>query len=300
MLVYYLRQRKGFLGTPGLLEREWIKHATIVINDALAQYKKAGQTLETIFGLTFVYGLPTESEIDQTARSRFEELEPLLVRVPFTLEHATLALDRVNAGLPPSGEKNQQFKDSAIWEAVLELARTHSVYLITRDGGFYEKNGDALASVLSKECVSEAASVRLFRDISACLKQLKEEKDVNFVDLKHLADSIENIVGLFHCWLLVSEERGGFLFTDERVDAKATAYLTGEPDKLAISFKLTYRLEDRSENQSDVRLEPSLTLIGDCFFNVRTKEVRRTQGYSELQVTFGTLQAWSCHSLHSI
>jgi hypothetical protein len=71
-----------------------------------------------------------------------------------SIEHARAALRRVNEETPPNGSKNQQFKDSAIWEAVLELAANHRVHFVTKDTGFYEgrdlKRG--LAKQLSYEC----------------------------------------------------------------------------------------------------------------------------------------------------
>jgi len=65
-----------------------------------------------------------------------------MVRVPFTLEHAKAALEMVDARMPPNGEKNQQFKDSAIWQAVLALSSDYRVHLVTNDRAFLLNRGD--------------------------------------------------------------------------------------------------------------------------------------------------------------
>ena len=44
-------------------------------------------------------------------------------------------------------------------------------------------------------------------------------------------------------------------------------------DKLALTFELTYRLAHVSENETAPRLEPTLTVKGNCFYNPTTKEV---------------------------
>jgi hypothetical protein len=44
-------------------------------------------------------------------------------------------------------------------------------------------------------------------------------------------------------------------------------------DTLALTFELTYRLADISEDESGPRLEPTLTAKGNCYYNIATKEV---------------------------
>src|SRR5687767_1960869 len=100
------------------------------------------------------YQVPSEAEFEESAKSRLQELNSLLRRVPFTLEHAKSALKRVNDETPPNGPKNQQFKDSAIWEAVIELSETYPVHFVTEDKGFFEGREirRGLAQALKAEC----------------------------------------------------------------------------------------------------------------------------------------------------
>jgi len=286
-LVYYLRQSGGYLGMPQVLEREWNKRAAERIDSELANYKQAAQTIETMCGFKANYVHLTAAELEEIRGRCIAELRDLFVPVPFTLEHAWRALDRVDAGLPPNRGKNQQFKDSAIWEAVLELARAYRVCLVSNDVGFYEGDYTGLANKLTAECSSLGVNVRVFRDISSCLKHLKQEKPVDFVELEWLADVIEGNVG--DSLLSEASEQRGYFFSLDRIAASAMAHLTDKRDRLAIAFELTYRLINLSDSDAEVRLEPKLTLRGDCFYDTNTKEVSDIR-VPELQVSFCTVE----------
>src|SRR5207249_2739195 len=101
----------------------------------------------------------------------------LIERVPITLEHVHSALDRVNSETPPNGPKNQQFKDSLIWEAALDLATRGTVRLITADGGFFEQRSTAngaLATVLRQECNARGADLHIHATIQDCVAPMRE------------------------------------------------------------------------------------------------------------------------------
>lgn len=75
---------------------------------------------------------------------------------------------------PPNGPRNQQFKDSLIWEAVRELAEAAPVHLVTADKGFFEEGnyGKGLSVQLQGELGTKGFPVRIYPDLVQCLSVL--------------------------------------------------------------------------------------------------------------------------------
>jgi hypothetical protein len=276
-LLFFLGKSRSVLGMPEVLEREWVKHAVDLINREVKVWLDAARKLEIIYGTKLIADIPTEANVRKNAEKRLQELEPFLTRVEFTLEHAKGALDRVYSKLPPNSEKNQQFKDSAVWEAILDLARTYRVYFITDDNDFYGGSRDeakGLAENLANECKTYEATVRLFRDISSCLRDLKQE--ISFERFE--SSSITNAITMTFDFdrLRTVCEAHHFGLKEDQADSTLMAYLTDDPDKLALSFDITYRLEEVGEDAKVARppsAEPMLVVRGDCFFDARTREI---------------------------
>src|SRR5712691_8402588 len=120
-LVYTLARQSGFIGLPEVVKKELPKQIVEEGLNAAEKLKNLSQIITTLTDLPFFSSLPTERDLEQIVDARIAELAPILLPVPFTLEHAQAALDMVNAKLPPYA-KSQQFKDSAIWQAVLTLS----------------------------------------------------------------------------------------------------------------------------------------------------------------------------------
>ncbi|MDQ3653281.1 MAG: PIN domain-containing protein [Acidobacteriota bacterium] len=127
----------GRLGMPEVLEQEIVKRAVSHARDMADKISRNLESLKTITGKELILPLPTNHELKKYVEDRLRELSDKFVRVPFTLDHAKSSLQRVMEESPPNGEKDQQFKDSAIWESVLELAKSYEVHFITKDKGFY-------------------------------------------------------------------------------------------------------------------------------------------------------------------
>ena len=99
----------------------------------------------------------------------------MLVRVPFTFEHAKAALNMVIAKSPPNMPRDQQFKDSAIWQAVLTLSRDYTVRLLSNDRGFLVDRSDptkGLAANLLEDSRRAGATITVHCDLPSCLKAI--------------------------------------------------------------------------------------------------------------------------------
>jgi hypothetical protein len=155
-VLYSIRQRGGTLGLPEIIEREARKQCLEAVLEATERIEKSRRLINRFLNnppSTFSSSQPPRSpntrRINEAFDNRLKELDPILARIPFSNEQALRALDRVDERRPPAARK-AEFKDCAIWEAALDLAEQYAVYLVTRDGSFYD--GDDLARGLRQEC----------------------------------------------------------------------------------------------------------------------------------------------------
>jgi len=160
-LVFAVRSSGGAIGLPEVISDEILKQLTKAGQEAADLVRRGFGILEKLVGSRSAYELPGAEQIHQSIMEQFKEIAPFLHTVPFTLEHAKAALSRVNGETPPNGPKNQQFKDSAIWEAILELAQTFRVYFVTSDKGFFEGKDPrkGLAAILQRETGEKGVTV---------------------------------------------------------------------------------------------------------------------------------------------
>jgi hypothetical protein len=272
-LLYYLQRSGVRLGLPEVIERELAKHAIRIGEEAVQQIHAATDIIAKFTGSKPVLDLPSRDLLTDALQRRLAELQPLIQRVPFTLEDARAALDRVNSELPPNGPKNQQFKDSAIWESILRLSESYAVYFVTTDNGFFDrrpnKNG-ALAPTLRNECAAKSLDIQIYSSLASYLETLKIGAPP--LDLAHLALAIDASIQpeVQHA----SERRGFALVALMKFDV--SPFLTEQLGKLALSFSLTYSLaEERSEG--DPRQDATVLAVGTCAYDMNTGVVSEAQ-----------------------
>ena len=99
-LLFSLLQAKGMLGFPEVVELEVRKQALRVARENRERIVQQVRHLSDMLGtspnqLIDEQDLPTDDQITATVQERIVSLEKLLVRVPFTHEHARRALERV-------------------------------------------------------------------------------------------------------------------------------------------------------------------------------------------------------------
>lgn len=161
-----------------------MKHTIKVGCKAVEQINSNFKKIEIIIGKRSDYEVPDETEIKESIGSRMKEIEQFIKRVPFTFEHAKSALQRVDEETPPNGKNNQQFKDSAISEAILSLLReNYEVHFITQDKGFFEnrnENCSRLAKNLYEESKNLGQEVFIYKDLKSYLD--KPQADVPELD----------------------------------------------------------------------------------------------------------------------
>jgi hypothetical protein len=257
-LLYNLNLEGNKIILPEIIEDEVKKNIKKNARDASRKIERGIRDLRTIIGSAKSYGLPTEDIIESAIQARFDKLNPLIERIPFKIEHAKNALNRVNEKIPPSSRKTQQFKDSVIWETVLEIGKKYDVILITQDGDFFEnKDRSILNKILSKECIDIDINVNIFSDLSDYLEgiQGKAQKiDYNKIS-DYIFKQIKNEVQAY-----VTEK--GFRLDDIK-DSKISAFITEDHNILALKFELNVNMTDIDSTYENIRLNPQVIISGD-------------------------------------
>lgn len=195
--------------------------------------------------------------------ARIAELAPILVRVAFTLDHAKAALDMVNAKVPPNGPKNQQFKDSAIWQAVLTLSTDYTVHLISNDRAFLRDRNDpkkGLALNLEADCQRVRGNVAVYCDLGSCLKAISS--DTPSVDEGQLDSLImDSITPQLRAEAVRQKCRIG-----DRVNIEIRAFQTDQHDRVAVDYRVTMRCAEDPSVRTDGRIDFRAIVHGSCYF----------------------------------
>jgi hypothetical protein len=292
-LLYALGQRNGRVGLPEVLENEIVKHLVLAAEDYTRSYEEAASALDELGIHTYTEPPFSEEAIQRVPKQCLERLDPFLVRIPMTLDHARRALKRVNEGTPPNTPKSQQFKDSVLWEAVLELGNAYNVVLVTADRGFFEDRNpkSGLAQNLAADCEDRHVGIRvlhidrmeeLLRELQDEAPQLDESKITRAVT--ESADRVLREMMDAHS-VEVSEHLG----------TQTEAYVTGTPRVLAIAFTLRYRVVDTrpaTEGRSgDVFADGSCEYFPDQG-NIDKTRISSYSIHWESEGDLGTVEGW--------
>jgi len=259
--LYVVYQNKILIGLPEVVELEIKKHTRKYGVKATEQIKDNYSIIEKLISTRDEYNLPSPNDFEQAVDDRLKELDSKIIRIPFKFSHAKNALTRVMEETAPNSYKNQQFKDSAIWEAVLEVSKSYNVFFITEDKAFFKdrnyKNG--LASNLAEELKEFKNDVKIFYGMDNFLKEIKQDipplnndKIVELID-KLIKDEIEKQI-----------ENSK---VNEISNYTIKPYLTESPNEIVINFDINYKLiliDTSNENE----WEGSLTIEGECLLDI--------------------------------
>jgi len=268
-LIFWASQADGYIGLPEVVEMEIGKQISKAGKAASEEVAKNLRLIGTLIGSCPACPLPDADDFQKAVAARLAELKPLLKRVSLTVEHARGALKRVNEETPPNGPKNQQFKDSLIWEAVLDVVVSHQVHLITKDKGFF-KNGDyeaGLASNLQSEIGDLGAQVSVHSDIASCLEALRTSTPP--LDNEKLARTVA--AAILSQTESVFGNRG--FVVGPFIGASIKAFVTEKADALSVAFSIEHKLTDVSGGEGGTRENASIVVKGECNYEVSSGAV---------------------------
>ncbi|WP_132978500.1 PIN domain-containing protein [Thiobaca trueperi] len=270
--LYTLNSAQHKLGLPEVIEEEIYKHTEIAASEAKEKIDRYFRDIQAIAGFHSPYELPNEDKIRESITARFQELEKLLIRIPFTLEHAKSALHRVNQNRPPSSTKRQQFKDCAIWEAALDLGREYDIFLVSNDGDFYkDSKRKELNQILEEEAKESGVSLAVFTSIEGCLECLEGNRPT--VDAKQLAMRIFEATQE-EISRTVSKNN---LRLTELSSQNINAFITENHDRLAVEYVIVVEAVNADINQINAGTSASVTVEGSCTYNIENQIVEHNQ-----------------------
>jgi hypothetical protein len=269
-LVYTLGRQHGFIGLPEVVEGELTRQVMEVGDEARQRFENSSRILNILTDSPCGAFLPSETDVRKKVADRIDELAPLTVRVPFTLEHAKAALEMVNARMPPNGEKNQQFKDSALWQAVLTLSSDYCVHLVTNDRAFLLDRGDpskGLARNLQADCDNLSTQVGIYCDLRTCLMAIRS--DAPTIDTSRVLSSILPALEI----PLRTESTRVRVVPGEVLNTDIEAYRIPAAGRLAIDYIVTNECEEDGALANDgctnraVRTNIRAIVHGGCYYD---------------------------------
>ncbi len=267
-LLYALRASGAKLAMPEVVEQEVVKHTIQAAQEAIEAIKKGFRSIGSIMNSCRSYDAPTEGEIREAISKRFTELDAFIIRVPFVLEHAKAALRRVGERIPPSSTKQQQFKDCAIWEAALSLAKDHHVHLVSKDGDFYQdRDRSVLHKRLSDECERLGVTITAYTDLKLCVDKLSEA--IPALDKSAIAEQVyKSVIAQISEFAARHDLRPSEV---ERSDIKA--FRTEVVNKLAIEYCFKIVAVDTLGEQMEAKQNPTICVSGGCRYDLDTQAV---------------------------
>ncbi len=262
-LIYTLGRQQGVLGLPEIVERELTKHVLKGGLEDAEQAKKYSRIISTLTGSPPFPFVPSQVELEKIIAMRLAELAPVLKRVPFTLAHAIGALDMVDAKVPPNAKENQQFKDSAIWQAVLDLSREYTVRFITNDKGFFFDRDllKGLAVNLQEDCTAANGSVTIYCDLDSCLEAINSHRPL------FDRDRLKSLIEPFVTPRLQAEATRHRYELKELLNADITAFRTADPNRIAMDYTITMRYEFNLSTKNYQEEERRAVAYGSCYYD---------------------------------
>ena len=160
-----------FLAIPEILGIELEKHIATTARVLNRDWLRIVQEIYTTTGEGIFSVAASSHDIENAIKARLEDLAVTTIRPELSLLQVRSALKRINDESPPNGPKNQQAKDSLLWEACVELSAQHVVLFVTFDGGFYRDRRPecGLAPNLADEDAVKSGRLRVYSTIDALL-----------------------------------------------------------------------------------------------------------------------------------
>jgi hypothetical protein len=256
------------LAIPEVLDGELNKHRTETARSLLRRLEDASADINTVTGNPIAGGVITLTEvsIEVAIRERLSAIAGQTIYPDMSIDEVRRALARVNAEAPPNGPKNQQMKDSLLWEACVTLANDYWVKFVTSDNAFYSgrrpKNG--LAHNLALEPSIKDGRLQVFPSLEEAMRSFAPESSVGSSE----------IAGIESKNLIATQAREAFARSAIAVDIQAELELRGVvpayfrtevPHTFAASFTAFFYVNQNTED----RARGEAAVSGECRLDTR-------------------------------
>ena len=250
-----------------------VNHVLLEQTDKAADsIQKSSHLLRQISGHHMSILAPSQAAVKTAIDQRWTQLSGLLDPMPFTLDHARAALNRIVKKMPPCGPNNEQFRDCCIWQCAIDQAGGRPVHLISNDHAFYEggNRSAALASPLAAELKAINRSVTIYPNLNAFLGTMDSE--ITQVDEDTISAAI--VAAVAPEAREVASNQGGEFELGALRNIQITGYATPKESIVAVSFIVTFDIS-RSEHINTDRQRPNIKmrLTGGCSYDPNAKVV---------------------------
>lgn len=260
----------AIMAIPEVLERELDKHRTAASRALLLKLQGAIDEVASITGDRLAGGIVTltEEKIDVAIRERQIAVSSQIIYPPIDIEEVRRALDRVNAETPPNGPKNQQMKDSLLWEACTSLAEHYTVLLVTGDNGFYEgRQKGKLAANLAEEPAVRRGALLVFPSLEEAMKSFAPDNSVTLDSDDHTYSFVNDALAAKSLDELKRHTQAVETFLRFELRGVSPSYFRTEvPHEFAVSFVTFFHvfLSRQHARQGEIAVK------GECKLNTRS------------------------------
>jgi PIN domain len=239
-LLFYLRRVEASLGLAEIVKAEWREHFTAKLLSELATARRALDWIDRTTELGIGIRPLDEVTFAQAAFDRrLEELGDLLLELPIEDAHWRQAGEMVISKRAPTKPKSQQFKDSLLWRAVLDIGREQKVVFVTADKGFLTQDGQGLQNDLAKEAAESESNVKVLTDLLDLLEGLR---DASGDEISLMDDDLENIEDEFRELIDSVLEPEGLISRGTASVKNIEPFATPDPDTVAVLVHAEYEL----------------------------------------------------------
>ncbi len=177
------------IAVPEVVRLEFEHNIESRIHELIKNTNDNYNRLLALFGKLKSIKLPNENEIKELVQGLIDNCGISVENLSFSLDSARSSLMKVIKGLPPNGDKNQQFKDGVIWHDCLKLLDRQDVAFITSDKAFYKNKNyqDGLAENLLQEIIGKEYKLKIYSRLSEILPIVET---IIPVDINSLVSSI--------------------------------------------------------------------------------------------------------------
>lgn len=233
---FFLRRSNARLVVPEVVRLEVELNLEQELMALVSELREGHKHLLSLVGQLKEQVLPSDEELRQIALDAFGNAEIEVVDIPFSLKSARYSFEKCIRSEPPSGPKNQQFKDGVIWADCLALAMESPVIFVTQDKGFYKDREyrKGLAENLAIEAKNVTHEVSVVHELGAILERIREPVEIDYPSLHQLyypmiKERVERLVG--------SE---GYTLGD-LLTGKHSVFATNDPNAGHVEFFLRYQ-----------------------------------------------------------
>jgi hypothetical protein len=267
------------LAIPEVLDGELNKHRTETARSLLRRLEDVSTDINTVTGNSTATGPITLTEvgIEVAIHQRLSAITEQIIYPEMTICQVRRALDRVNAESPPNGPKNQQMKDSLLWEACVTLADEFIVHFITGDKAFYADRdvNKGLAENLATEPAVKSGRLRVFPSLEGAMRAFAPESSANSSVTAGI--EVEELIAAQAVQAFSRSPMAADLQAETKLRGVVAEYFRTEvAHTFAVSFSAFFHVNQGVED----RAHGEAIVSGDCRLDTRQAAIEATSLHS--------------------